>query len=75
MPNESQPIPAALAQHIQRQQDRAMLISVLLDTATTAIDAIDGTGDCTMVLRHINTLTQELVSSLDVVNLPKAVQS
>lgn len=75
MTNEPQTVPAALAAHLQKQQGRAMLIGALLETTTEAVDGFDGTGECTLVLRHIGELVSGLIESLDSVNLPKAVQS
>lgn len=65
-------IPEALADHLQRQQNQAMLIACLLASVTKSVDSFDGTGDCTLVMRHIGCLIDDLLEALDSVSISKA---
>lgn len=67
-------IPAALAKHIQKQQDATLTVSCLLDAIIRALALENGdvVEPATYSLRHIHKLVDGIHLELDSVNIDKA---
>jgi hypothetical protein len=73
---EQSPIPAALAKHLQTQEDAALTVSALLDAIIRALAPENGdvVEPAVYSLRHVHKLVDDLHLQLDSVCIARAAE-